>query len=76
MHHRRQTLFLPSFRRENAAMVMPHFQGENPAEFRICCAMAHWQGFASVYTMCINMLTPWRAEALQSVRICWYMSFT
>ena len=37
-------------------MVMPHFHGENPVEFRIWCAMAHWQGFASVYAVCIDML--------------------
>ena len=71
-----QTLFLPSFRCEKMTMVMPHFHGKNSADFRIYCDMAHWQGFASMYMVRINMLASWRAEALQSVRTCRYVSHT
>ena len=37
-------------------MGMPHFHSENSAEFCVWCTMAHWQGFASVYTARIDML--------------------
>ena len=36
-----KTLFSPSFLYENTAKRMPHFYGENPAKFRVWCAMAH-----------------------------------
>ena len=70
----RQTLFSPYFRCENMAMRIPHFYGENSTRFRILCTMAHWKGFASLYTTCINMLSPWQAKALQNfkhVDACW-----
>ena len=51
-----QTLFSPRFRCENMKMGMPHFHNENPSEFRIWCAMVHQQGFASMYTVRIDML--------------------
>jgi len=53
-----QTLFSPSFQCENMTMGMPHYYSENPAEFRVWCAMAHWWGFAFVYTAYIDMLPP------------------
>ena len=37
-------------------MGMPYFDGKNLTEFRVWCAMAHLQGFASMYTMRTNML--------------------
>ena len=37
-------------------MGMAHFNGENPAEFHIWCAMAHWQGFLPMYMARANML--------------------
>ena len=63
-----KTLFSPSFRSVNMIMGMPHFHGENSAEFHVWCAMAHQQGFTSVYTMCLDMLILWQAKALQSVK--------
>ena len=38
------------------AMGMPYIHGENLVEFRVWCAMAHRQGFVSVYTALIDML--------------------
>ena len=38
--------------------------------------MVYRQGFVSVCMAPIGMLTPWRAEALQSVRKCWNMLHT
>ena len=35
---------------------MPYFHGENLAKFRVWCAMAHQQGFVSVYMVPIDML--------------------
>ena len=61
-------LLSPSFRHENMAMGMPHFHGENLAKFCVWCTMVHWQGFASMYTARVDMLTLWQAEALQSVK--------
>ena len=37
-----QTLFSPSFLRENTEMGMPHFHGKNLTEVHIWCAMTHW----------------------------------
>ena len=59
-----QMLFLPSFQRENVAMVMPHFHGENLAKFHVLCTMSHRQGFAYVYMARMDMLVSWRVEAL------------
>ena len=53
-----KTLFSPSFHRENMAMGMPYFHGENLTEFRVWCAMAHQQGFMLVYMARANMLMP------------------
>ena len=47
--------------------MVPHFHGENQAEFHIWCAMAHRQGFASVYTVHIDMLILRQAQALQNI---------
>ena len=44
-------------------MRMPHFHGKNPAEFRIWYAMAHQQGFTSMYTERIDMLILRQVEA-------------
>ena len=51
-----KTLSLASFRGENTAMRVPYFHGKNLVEFRIWCAMVHQQGFASMYTVRIDML--------------------
>ena len=61
-------LFSPSFWRENMAMGIPYFHGENLAEFRVCYAMAYRQDFAFVSAVHIDMLILWRAEALQSIK--------
>ena len=61
-------LFSPSFRHKNMATGMPHIYGENLAWFRIWCAMVYQQGFASMYTACIDMLILWWVEALQSLK--------
>ena len=47
-------LFSPSFCYENTAIEVPHFHGENLAEFHVWCAMAHvLAGFdAYVYDAC------------------------
>ena len=50
------------------AMGMPHFHGENPAEFCVQYPMTHRQGFMFVYMVHIDMLAPWRAKAPQSVK--------
>ena len=50
------------------ANVATPFSGKNLAEFRVWCDMAHRQGFAFVYTTCIDILAPWWDEALQSVK--------
>jgi len=47
---------------------MPHFQGKNPAKFRVWCAMAHRQDFTSVYMARIDMLILRRTEAPQSIK--------
>ena len=64
----RQTLFSPNFRRENTAMGMPHFHSENLAKLLVWCAMAHRQGFASMYMACIDMLLLWWTKALQRIK--------
>ena len=53
-----KTLFSQSFRRENMAIGMPYFHGENSVEFCVWCAMAHRLGFMPVYTTRANMLVP------------------
>ena len=49
-------------------MERPNFHGENPAEFRVWCAMAHRQCFMPMYTTRANMLVLGRAETLQSIK--------
>ena len=63
-----RTLSSPSFYCESTTIGMPHFHGENSAKFRVWCAMAHWQGFAPVYTAHANMLMLGQARALQSIK--------
>ena len=50
------------------AIKVPHFHRENPAEFRIWCAMAHEQVFIPVCTVCVKMFILRQAEALQSIK--------
>ena len=68
MYHSTQNVILTKLTLWEYSNRMPHFHGENEAEFRIWCAMAHRQGFASVYTLLINMLILGWAEALQSIK--------
>jgi len=49
-------------------MEGPNFNGENPAEFRVWCTMAHQQGFMPMYMACANILMLGRAGALQSIK--------
>ena len=51
-----KTLFSPNFCYENMTTEVPNFYNENPAEFLVWYAMAHWQGFTLMYTARANML--------------------
>ena len=46
---------------------MPHFHGENLAEFRVWCVMAYRQGFMLVYTTYVSVFVLGQAKALQSI---------
>ena len=45
-----------------------YFHGENPAEFRIWCAIIYQKGFTPVYMTHANMLVLGQAKAPQSIK--------
>ena len=47
---------------------MPHFRGENLAEFHVWCAIAHRQGLVLVYTACLNIFILRQTGAHQSIK--------
>ena len=59
-----KTLFSPSFCCEYIVTEVPNFHSENPVEFRVWCAMVHWQDFMAVYTVRANMLVLGWAKGL------------
>ena len=44
------------------ALGIPHFHNENLVEFHVWCTMVNRQGFASMYTVRIDMLVLRQAE--------------
>ena len=72
-----KTLFLPSFRRENTTIEVPHFHDENPVEFCVLCTMAYRQGFMLVYTACTNILVlASKPEPLNALNILMRVAYT
>ena len=47
---------------------MPHFRGENLAEFHVWCAIAHRQGLVLAYMACINIFILRQIGAHQNIK--------